>query len=887
MDIDVVPGIMPKFYKARSVPFVLKDKIENELDRLLQQGVISPVKTSEWATPIVPVVKKCGSIRICGDYKLTANIASTTDVYPLPKIEELFTDLAGGKTFTKLDLSHAYLQLPLGDVTRPLTTINTHKGLFQYTRMPFGISSAPAVFQRTMDNLFKGLPHVTTYIDDIVVTGATDEEHLRNLDNVLDRLREAGVRLKKEKCIFQANQVEYLGHLINAEGLHPSPSKVKAVIDAPTPTNLTELRSFIGLVNYYRKFIPNLSTELSALYLLLQKDKAWSWGVKEDLCFNKAKTILTSPTLLVHFNPEKQLVLSCDASPYGIGAVLAHQLDADSQKPICYASRTLSPAEKKYSQLDKEALAIVFGVTKFHQYLYGRCFTLLTDHKPLTSLFNPSRSVPQMASARIQQWALTLGTYNYKIHYRKGKDHGNADCLSRLPLQNFPEVVPVPGDILLTASELVKSPVSARNIRNWTSKDPLLSSVLRFITTGWPNHIVQPKILPYFSKRAELSVEDGCIFRGSRIVIPPPGRQLILQELHNSHPGMSRMKSLARGYLWWPGLDADLESVVRECSVCQLHRNKPPLAPVYPWQWPDRPWQRIHIDFAGPFLGRLFLVIVDAHSKWIELHSMSSSNSISTIEKLRQTFSIFGLPKTLVSDNGSSFTSQEFQTFMSENGINHIRVAPYHPASNGLAERAVQALKEGLRKLPAGSIETRLYRFLFAYRTTPQSSTGTSPAHLMFGRPLRTRLDLLFPDPAQKMDKVVSRMMDSRGARNARSFKPNDLVYCRDFSSGKEKWIEAQVQARHGPLSYSVTLPEGRLIKRHVDHLMARTTPASVVVTADETEDTSDEDIFIYPSLPSSPTPPLLEQEPDSSSNTVRRSTRSRRSPDRYDPCRQ
>ena len=576
------------------------------------------MKFSKWAAPIVPVLKKCGSLRLCGDYKLTANTASPVDSYPLPKIEELITDLSGGKQFTKLDLAQAYLQLPLSDSSKPLTTINTHKGLFQYNRMPFGISSAPAVFQRT------------AYLDDIVITGTTEEEHLRNLEEVLRRLLEAGVHFKKEKCVFFTPQVEYLGHLINKEGLHPSPSKVKAVKDAPTPSNLSELRAFLGLINYYRKFIPNISTELSPLYSLLQKANQWSWGPREEQCFHKAKTLLMSPTLLVHFDPNKQLILSCDASSIGVGAVLAHQMKDGSSQPICYASRTLSPTEKKYSQLDKEALSIIVGVTKFQQYLFGRHFTLFTDHKPLIYLFHPHRSVPQMASARIQRWSLLLGAYSYDIHYRQGKDHGNADSLSRLPLPDYPKQVPVPGDVIFTLTELHKSLITAKDISNWTAKDPVLSSVLCYITNGWPNFINQAELHPYFSKRNELGVESGCIFRGSRIVV----RKSVLQELHEAHPDICQMKSLARGYVWWPKIDEDLEAEVKKCHTCQSARHNPPSAPIHPWHWPERPWSRIHVDYAGPFLGKMFLVAIDAHSKWLEVHMMSSTTSSSTVEKL-------------------------------------------------------------------------------------------------------------------------------------------------------------------------------------------------------------------------------------------------------------
>lgn len=250
-------------------------------------------------------MKKCGSIRICGDYKLTANTVSPVDKYPLPKIDEIFANLSGGQVFTKLDLAQAYLQLPLGESSKPLTTINTHKGLYQYNRMAFGISSAPAIFQRTIESLLKGLNHVTAYLDDIIVTGSNETEHLNNLEQVLHRLQEAGVHLKKEKCVFLVKQVEHLGHVIDRNGLHPSPLKVKAVKEAPTPRNVSELRAFLGLINYYRKFIPNIASELSCLYSLLQKASTWSWGKEEDSCFQRAKTLLTSPHFWCILTPRK------------------------------------------------------------------------------------------------------------------------------------------------------------------------------------------------------------------------------------------------------------------------------------------------------------------------------------------------------------------------------------------------------------------------------------------------------------------------------------------------------------------------------------------------------------------------------------------------------
>ena len=423
----------PKFCKPRTVPFALKDKVEKELDRLESLKIISPVQHSKWAAPIVPVVKKNGMVRLCGDYKTTVNQAIQIESYPLPRVEDLFSDLSGGKFFTKLDMSNAYLQLPMQEQSKEYLTINTHKGLYRYNRLPFGVSSAPAIFQRTMETLLQGLSGVSVYIDDILVSGPTIKEHLQNLSQVLERLGKAGLRLNRAKCSFLQPRIEYLGHVIDAEGLHPTEDKIIAIREAPKPKSITELRSFLGIINYYSKFLPHLSTKLSPLYSLLCKQARWSWGPEQDSAFQAAKQALQEDSLLVHFDSSKDIVLACDASQYGLGAVLSHILENGEERPIAYVSRTLNSAEKKYSQLEKEGLAIVFGVTKFHNYLYGRHFQIESDHQPLSYLFNESRGIPQMASARVQRWALTLSAYHYTIKYKAGKKLGNADALSRLP----------------------------------------------------------------------------------------------------------------------------------------------------------------------------------------------------------------------------------------------------------------------------------------------------------------------------------------------------------------------------------------------------------------------------------------------------------------------
>lgn len=379
-------GSVPKFMKARSVPFALQPAVEAELKKLEDMGVISPVVTSDYATPVVPVVKKDGGIRLCGDYKTTLNPCLETDRYPLPRIDELFTALAGGQEFSKIDLNRAYQQVVMSESSRKYWTLNTHKGLFSVNRLPFGVSSAPSIFQRIMDTMLKDLKGVSCYLDDVLITGKTSDEHFANLEAVLKRLTERGVRVKKEKCSFFQTELQYLGHVISAAGVSTTPDKIEALLKASAPTGKQQLQSFLGIVNYYGKFVPRLSTLASPLYKLLKRDQPWIWDKSCQGAFEEIKNALVSSSVLAHYDPDKPLQVACDASQYGVGAVLSHVTEDGSSRPVFYASRTLTDAEKKYSQLEKEALAIIFAVKKFHFHIYGRCFTLITDHKPLQTI---------------------------------------------------------------------------------------------------------------------------------------------------------------------------------------------------------------------------------------------------------------------------------------------------------------------------------------------------------------------------------------------------------------------------------------------------------------------------------------------------------------------
>ena len=402
-------GSKPQYCRPRQVPYALKDVVDRELSHLEDSGVIERIPHSEWATPLVAVPKGDGSLRLCVDYRRTVNSSLEIDQYLLPLPEDLMAALTGGYKFSKLHLSAAYQQMILDEDLHLYVVINTQKGLFKYLRLPFGVASTPALFQQAMDTILQGLSHVIYYLDNILITDATHEEHLMNLAEILiSRLSNHGLRLKQEKCSFMQDSIEYLGHRIDTTSIHTSTSKLEVISRAPTPKNVSELRSFLGMVNYYRKFIPNLAGKLHPLYSLLKNGTKWNWSVDCAQVFDKIKTLLVQAPVLVHYIPKLPLRLAGDVSSYGIGAALSHVNSTGQEHPIAFISHTLSASEKNYSQIEKEALSLIVGIHKFHKYLYGRHFTLVTDHHPLTALFDPKNGVPALAAGQLQCWALFL-----------------------------------------------------------------------------------------------------------------------------------------------------------------------------------------------------------------------------------------------------------------------------------------------------------------------------------------------------------------------------------------------------------------------------------------------------------------------------------------------
>ncbi len=883
--LNLKESCQPKFHKARPVAYAEKDEISAELDRLVDCGYYQMIEKSDWASPIVSVRKPDGTIRLCGDYKRTLNPALDMKCYPLPIVEDCFVKMKGGIHFTKIDIKQAFNSLPLRACDQELATINTHRGLYKPLVLPYGIKTATSSFQETMDKLLGDMDYVATRVDDIICTGPTTKQHLDTVREVMRRLEKCGFKCRAEKCQFLEDKVIYLGYEISKQGVRPCKSKVETLTKAPYPTCLSELVSFLGAVQYYSRFLKNLSTLIEPLNRL--RTSEWRFEEEEKRCFDELKKRLTSNEVLTFYDPKLPIRLDCDASSYGIGAVISI-VDKDGvDRPIEFISRTLSPTERRYAQIEREALSIVWAVKRLHRYLYARDFEIITDHEPLKYLFSPHRGIPEMASSRIQRWAITLSSYSFTLKYRSTKEHGNADLCSRFPL---PEING--GTQLDLHSELRESSPSvfsmymseespllnAEMIARESSKDPVLSRVMFWVREGWPSKQSGMRQVPekatshsgnlkkscgserrkvksqtselvpekatsqtgelmksneteedrelksYRNRKDELSLESGCLLWGHRTIIPAVMRHNILKLLHSTHSGMSAMKHIARNYVWWPKLDHDIEAMVRQCYACALNKNMPPKAKPHPWIRPSEPWDRLHLDFAGPFRGKMWLLVIDAYSKWLEVFDMRNDcTSSNLIRKLKFLFNRYGLCKLLVSDNGPQLVSEEFKQFCTLKGIQHIPIPSYHPASNGQAESVVGKFKKAMKKMSVSStdFEMNLSDWLFHYHNTPHSTTKVEPAVLFQKRRLRSPLSLLSPLSYAPEVRVREETARVESEKTLRRFKPGDSVQYRDVRKGV--WIKGTV--KHGSDKvYEIETEDGAIVQKHIDHVVADST---------------------------------------------------------------
>ncbi|XP_055615351.1 uncharacterized protein K02A2.6-like [Toxorhynchites rutilus septentrionalis] len=821
----------PVFRPKRPVSYAMLPIVDAELNRLEGLNIISPVDFSEWAAPIVVVRKSNGSIRICGDYSTGLNDRLLPHQYPLPLPQDIFSKLTGCTVFSQIDLSDAFLQMEVDESSRKLLTVNTHRGLYQYNRLPPGVKAAPGAFQQMIDIMLAGLSFTSGYLDDVVVGGRTPEEHQQNLHAVLQRIQEFGFTIRPEKCSFGREQLGYLGLLLDKDGLRPDPNKIKAIQDMPPPRDLTGVRSFLGAVNYYGKFVPNMRSLRYPLDELLKTSSPFKWTKEYQKAFDDFKAILSSDLLLAHYDPQREIVVAADASSIGIGATISHKYPDGKMKVIQHASRALTSTEQKYSQPDREGLAIVFAVTKFHKFIFGRRFRLQTDHAPLLRIFGSKKGIPVYTANRLQRWALTLLSYDFSMEYVATDKFGNADVLSRLidqhikPNEDFVVACTNLEEELKSVanSTISQLPLSFRMVEQATNSDPVLRKVYRFIKHGWPKNraeIKDQELLRYYDRQEALSIVEGSIMFSDRLVIPALYRKRCLNQLHKGHPGVQRMKAIARSFVYWPCMDDEITSYVRACNSCASVARSPPKATPVPWPKPTVPWQRIHVDYAGPLEGEYYLIVVDAYSKWPEILPTKSITAKATINLLRSVFTNKGMPEVLVSDNGTQFTSAEFKEFCVENGVEHMTTAPFHPQSNGQAERFVDTFKRAVRKIQEGEVSIRmaLDTFLLTYRTTPNLNTpnGRSPAELMYNRRLRTSLELL------RVPHNQAQPMQTDANPQSRSFVPKDTVYAKVYINNKWTWAPGTVVERIDCVMYNVWVDNRKLIRSHINQLKSR-----------------------------------------------------------------
>lgn len=824
---EVKKGTQPIFVKPRKVPIAYQESVNKEIDRLVSEGVLELVPNSDWGTPIVPILKKDSkSVRVCVDYKSTINPFLVDFKVPLPDIDDIFSNLCGGVYFSKLDMKNAYNQLQLEEDSQMLLAWSTHKGVYKCKRMSFGTKTACAHFQSTMMKTLQGCKGTACFYDDILVTGKTVEEHMENLRQVFTKLLEAGLRLNLNKCVFFQGKIKYLGHVIDKNGLHKDEDKIQAILGAPAPTNASEIKTFVGMINYYGRFFPNLAQVLAPFHNLLKKNVEFEWNDDCKRTFELVKQTIASDKVLVHFNSELPVKLICDASAHGVGAVLCHTMTDGMDRPIAFASKSLNKSQRNYSVIDREALAIFYGVKKFSHYILGRKFILQTDHKPLISIFGNKQGIPTMAASRLQRWSVYLANFDFKIEYITGKTNVNADFLSRLPtcsgeLFNSHEMSQQMAFINFI-DEHSPGLIDRKAIREQAKLDPIIVQVTNYVVNGWPDEAKSIERLKHFHVRKnELHLECDMLMWGHRVVIPAKLRRNILNELHSAHTGIVKMKSTARSYFWWPLIDKAIEDMANQCQQCVQSRPEQPKVPISNWPTTSKPMERVHIDHLGPVKGQTFFLITDSYSKWVEVFPVKSLSSKDSIIKLRETFARFGIAETIVSDNGTSFSSSEFKNFCVRNGIKHICSPPFHPQSNGAAENAVKSFKNGMQKAVNDEknrgkpLDVLIARYLFTFRSSVHSATKETPYKRMFGREMNTKFDKLRP--------ISTKEPNNRGKSTSnakeKTFSIGEKVLVRDFSVSNNKWQLATVIGTQGSSIYVCQTELGQW-KRHANQMM-------------------------------------------------------------------
>ena len=734
--------------------------------------------------------KKDGSPRFCVDFRKFNNV-TVKDAYPLPNAEDLIDELSGSRWFSTLDLASGYWQVELDPIDHEKTAFTFHgKGLFHFKVMCFGLTNAPATFQRLMETVLKGIlwKICVVYMDDVICYADKFQTAYNNLKIVFQRLREAGLRLKPKKCRLFSRSTKFLGHVVSGDRVSPDPEKMEAVRTWPVPQNVPELRSYL-VFSYYRKFIPNFSKIACPLIKLTQKGNKFDWTSDCQKAFKDLKRCVTQPPILGYPTINTPFILDTDASSQGLGAVLS-QMQYGQERVIAYASKTLSKSQKRYCTTYRELLALVLFVKHFRHYLWGCRFVVRTDHSALTWLL--SFHEPEGMLAR---WISVLNTYDFSIIHHKGMNHGNADGLSRrsctnaecadcgVALQHGCEHKPLSPKIQAAAVrslEFESKPNwmdvwSLKQIREWQVADDEINNTLYFKSVSqYPPtspEVVGKEFRSYLNQWDLLSVENGVLYRHwyehdseceSRVIVAPKQlrRELFhhLRELRTGgHLGIKRTVYQLQRRFYWPGLQSDVRTWCRWCVICA--KRKPTHGRhrgLLKQSVATAPMERIVIDILGPLpktvSGNEYIIIIsDYFTKWIECYALPDQQAYTVADALvTKFFTRFGVPYFLHTDQGRNFESQLFQHVCDLLGIQKTRMSLYRPQSDGLVERFNRTIQQMLASYVNESRndwDNHLPYLCMAYRSTVHESTKFSPNKLMLGREINLLLDVMVEQP--------------------------------------------------------------------------------------------------------------------------------------------
>lgn len=780
--------------RPRRAPLGQEDVIQRELDSMLEQGVITP-SNSPWASPVVLVKKKDGSVRFCIDYRRLNDITEK-DAYPLPRVDDNLDALAGARLFSTLDLASGYWQVEMHPEDREKTAFCTRYGLYQWRVMPFGLCNAPSTFERLMERVLRGLQWKVAllYLDDVIVFSSTTEQQLERLKLVFDRIREANLQLKPKKCHLFQKEVSFLGHRVSAEGVATEEDKVKAVKEWPTPKSAKAIRSFLGLTGYYRKFVKDYADVAAPLIALTQKSAVFKWGQEEQEAFDELKTRLITSPILGYPSPHGKFILDTDASNCSIGAVLS-QVQDGREVVIAYGSRRLSKSERNYCVTRQELLAIVWFTEHFKHYLIGRKFLLRTDHGSLRWLFGFKEPEGQMA-----RWLERLAVFDFDIEHRAGSKHGNSDGMSRIPCEGNCRNCRRGQELAWNEQEKIKAvrtkktkrrgrtqrqrknkvttgpdPSSwMKEIQRWQEEDPDLQVVGTWRERPKWVEIARekPEVKYYWSRWDQLQQRDGIWYYKWeeskdfiwKVIVPPAGQAEILSEHHDSpiagHFGMEKtLNRLRKSPYFWPKLRDSVEKWCRECHVCARtkHANRNIRAPMKS-VGTGSTLERVGIDILGPLPetvegNRFILVVGDYWTKWMEAYSLPDHTASTVASTLvHQFIARFGIPDQIHSDQGREFESNLFQEMCQLLRIDKTKTTPWRPCSNGLVENFNKTLGTMLRQLTSHhqrDWDQYVELATMAYRSTVHESTGQTPNKMMLGRELPMPSYLLLATPEQ------------------------------------------------------------------------------------------------------------------------------------------